>query len=95
MRKLFLGFLVVVAVVFFLATLLRDSGDKAPLVGESQTRPGWPSPTSVFCIKQGGRLESRQAISGGEFRVCKFENGGECELVSFYKNQCNPFDDQI
>ncbi len=75
MRGIFLTFLIAAVVVFVFAAWLRVGGKKTPQVGKSQSKPGWPSSVSVSCLQQGGRLEARDGIFGGDYRICKFEDG--------------------
>jgi putative hemolysin len=49
---------------------------------------GIPNPASVFCEEQGGRLDLRTDETGGQYGVCMFENGSECEEWAFYRGEC-------
>jgi putative hemolysin len=42
-------------------------------------RIGMPNPASVHCTQQGGRLEIRTNKDGGQFGVCLFSDGRQCE----------------
>ena len=48
------------------------------------------NPASVHCIEQGGSLEIRKDESGGEFGVCIFEDGSECEEWAYFRGECEP-----
>ncbi len=49
---------------------------------------GLANPASEFCIKKGGKLEIRTNDSGGQFGICHFPNGTECEEWALYKGTC-------
>ncbi len=51
---------------------------------------GMPNPASVYCEEQGGTLEIREDESGGQYGVCVFEDGSECEEWAFYRGDCEP-----
>ena len=57
-----------------------ELGAEAPL--------GMPNPASVFCEEQGGRLDIRTGADGGQFGVCIFADGSECEEWAFYRGEC-------
>ena len=59
-----------------------EPGAEAPI--------GMPNPASVFCEEQGGRLEIRTGADGGQFGVCIFADGSECEEWAFYRGECQP-----
>ena len=41
--------------------------------------PGLANPASVYCDDNGGTLEIRTGADGGEYGVCIFDDGSECE----------------
>ncbi|MFA6072606.1 MAG: DUF333 domain-containing protein [Candidatus Woesearchaeota archaeon] len=45
------------------------------------------NPASTFCIDNGGALEIRKNVEGGEVGYCKL-NGKECEEWALYRNEC-------
>ena len=47
------------------------------------------NPASVNCINKDGKLEIRKDASGGEFGMCIFPNGQECEEWAFMRGQCS------
>ncbi len=51
-----------------------------------------PNPASVYCEQQGGKLEIRTDSAGGEYGVCKFDDGSECDEWAYYRNECKPGD---
>jgi len=50
---------------------------------------GMANPASVYCEEQGGELEIR-SNDAGEYGVCKFDDGSECEEWQFYRGECSP-----
>ncbi|MFZ3058001.1 MAG: DUF333 domain-containing protein [Minisyncoccales bacterium] len=46
------------------------------------------NPASTFCVQQGYRLEIRTAEDGGQYGVCIFNDGKECEEWKFYNKEC-------
>ena len=51
---------------------------------------GMPNHASVYCEEQGGTLEIREDEKGGQYGVCVFDDGSECEEWAFYNGNCEP-----
>lgn len=49
---------------------------------------GMANPASVFCEKQGYKLEIRKDAQGNEYGMCIFGDGKECDEWKFYRNEC-------
>jgi hypothetical protein len=49
-----------------------------------------PNPASDYCVRQGGNLEIRTGSDGGQYGVCKFPDGGECDEWAFFRGECGP-----
>jgi putative hemolysin len=49
-----------------------------------------PNPASIYCEEQGGRLEIRTGGDGGQYGVCIFADGSECEEWAFFRGECGP-----
>jgi len=45
------------------------------------------NPASVYCEEQGRKLEIKTAADGGQFGLCKFSDGRECEEWDFFRNK--------
>jgi uncharacterized protein len=56
-------------------------------------RTGLANPASVNCEKKGGKLEIRKGKKG-EYGVCKFPNGKECEEWALFRGKCSPEDEK-
>lgn len=51
---------------------------------------GMPNPASAFCEEQGYRVEMRTDEEGGQYGVCVFPDGSECDEWAFYRGECGP-----
>jgi len=51
---------------------------------------GLANPASVYCEDQGGTLDIRTAEDGGEYGVCIFDDGTECEEWAYFREECKP-----
>ena len=49
---------------------------------------GLANPASVNCVDKGGQLDIRTDESGGQYGVCKFPGGSECEEWKFFRGEC-------
>jgi len=57
---------------------------------ETDDQTGLPNPASVFCEEQGGKNETRTDASGGQYGVCLFEDGTECDQWAYFNGECQP-----
>jgi inhibitor of cysteine peptidase len=84
-----LGALLLVGLVAVLVLVLLFSPTSS-----SEPQPGGeaslPNPASVYCQENGGRWELRSAADGGQYGVCIFPDGSECEEWAFYRGECGP-----
>jgi len=55
---------------------------------ENANTAGLANPASVYCIDQGGKLEIRTDEEGGQYGVCVFADGSECEEWAYYRKEC-------
>jgi putative hemolysin len=53
-----------------------------------QERIAMANPASVYCVQSGYRLEIRTGTDGGQYGVCLFPDGAECEEWAFFRNEC-------
>lgn len=51
---------------------------------------GIANPASVYCEQQGGRVEIRTDSQGGQYGVCIFPDGSECDEWAFFRGECQP-----
>jgi len=71
--------------------VLNNSGIKLKAKGEcdsSSTTVGLANPASTFCVKNGYTLEIRTDNDGGQYGVCVFGDGVECDEWKFYRKEC-------
>lgn len=59
-------------------------------VTPAATSANMPNPASVNCADKGGTLEIRKDASGGEYGMCVFSDGSECEEWAFMRGECAP-----
>ena len=55
----------------------------------SEPTTGLANPASVYCEEQGYTLEMR-TDEDGDYAVCIFPDGSECEEWAFYRGECKP-----
>lgn len=58
--------------------------------GEFPTSTQLANPASVYCGEQGGKLEIREHDDGGQYGVCIFDDGSECEEWAYFRGECAP-----
>jgi putative hemolysin len=73
------------------ATLLAQPTPVTTTVGAATAdAAGMPNPASVYCVESGGSLEIRTDAGGGQYGVCVFADGSECEEWAFFRRECQP-----
>lgn len=71
------------------ASEVEEIGDEA--VDEAAPEViGLANPASVYCEDQGYTLEIREDADGGQYGVCIFPDGSECEEWAFFNGECAP-----
>lgn len=65
--------------------------EQAPEPGQG-TGAALPNPASAYCEAQGGIIEMRTDSAGGQYGVCKFDDGTECDEWAYYRSECKPGD---
>ena len=56
----------------------------------AQADADMPNPASAFCEAQGGTLDIRLDDEGGQFGVCIFADGSECDEWAYFRDECSP-----
>lgn len=83
---------IVVLVIFLVAGLFCSffylKGNVLKNMILTNNNPGMPNPASGNCIQKGGKLEIRTVPSGGQYGVCKFNDGTECEEWAYLRGTC-------
>jgi hypothetical protein len=49
-----------------------------------------PNPAAVYCEEQGYAVEIRTDENGGQYGVCLFPDGSECDEWAYYRGECSP-----
>jgi putative hemolysin len=49
---------------------------------------GLANPASVYCMAAGYQEENRTDADGGQYGVCLFPDGSECESWAFFRGEC-------
>jgi putative hemolysin len=62
---------------------------------EKNSNTGIANPASVNCKESNGTLVIRTDSEGGEYGVCVFSSGAECEEWSYYRGECIELTDAV
>jgi putative hemolysin len=65
---------------------LRGEESKPAATGTSLAN--MPNPASVFCERNGNKLEIRTAADGSQSGVCVFPDGSECDEWAYFRGEC-------
>jgi putative hemolysin len=101
-RKLLLSLFLLTGMLF-LAFCTSQKASPIPELNKvsptARAKPHDPSPlanmanpASVYCEKNGGKLELRQDASGAVAGICIFPDGSECDEWSYFRDECKPDD---
>ncbi len=71
---------------------LADVQAESIVTPEPDEPAGLANPASVYCEEQGGTLEIRTDADGGQYGVCVFDDGRECEEWAFFRGECEKSD---
>ena len=63
----------------------EDTTTPKPAAGK---KVGMPNRASVYCVEENGKLEIRKGPGGGEYGVCVFKDGSECDEWKLYRGEC-------
>jgi putative hemolysin len=61
--------------------------------GEFSSSTQLANPAAVYCIEQGGVHEIREHDDGGQYGVCIFDDGSECDAWAYFRGECAPGDE--
>lgn len=79
--------------LIFSALLFCSCGPWSAQIQTQEPAPeiiGMANPASVFCEEQGFQSEIRTDAEGGQYGVCIFPDGRECEEWAFFRGECSP-----
>ena len=82
--------LLVLTLVIVVLTGCRSIQPTQTNAGGSTPAASMPNPAAVFCQEQGGKNENRTDASGGQYGVCLFSDGSECDQWAYYRGECQP-----
>jgi putative hemolysin len=70
----------------------KEEGQSVALAGEAEPgeKTGLANPASVYCEEQGNTLELRTDSDGGQYGMCIFPDGSECEEWAYFRGECGP-----
>ena len=95
-RKLFiLGLLVSLSAIILSACGRAPAAEPTPVPAEEAAEgpaAGMANPASVYCQEQGGTVELRTDAQGGQYGVCVFDDGSECDEWAYFRNECQTGD---
>lgn len=74
-------------IVFVISTLALGACTYA-----TGTETGLPNPAAVYCESQGHVYDIRTDASGGQYGVCVFSDGTECDGWDYSRGECAPGD---
>jgi putative hemolysin len=49
-----------------------------------------PNPASVYCERNGNKLEIRTTADGSQSGICVFPDGGTCDEWAYFRGECGP-----
>lgn len=76
------------AVIVLAGIVIAGCGGLEP--NDVEPAPGIANPASEHCLEVGGQFQIREDPQGGEFGVCVFDDGSECEEWALYRGECEP-----
>lgn len=62
--------------------------------GEFPSSTQLANPAAVYCSEQGAEYEIREHEDGGQYGVCIFDDGSECDAWDFFRGDCAPGDNK-
>jgi putative hemolysin len=83
-RKTLVILLVLICLMLFVAC--------SPAQTSPTPQANMPNPASVYCEKNGGKLELRTDAAGAVSGVCVFSDKSECEEWAYFRSECKPGD---
>jgi len=87
MRKIIIIGIILVVIIAIGLLIGNRLIKQEPIVSIDNNTTGIANPASVNCIEHGGKLEIR-ATEAGEYGVCIFSDGSECEEWMYFRNEC-------
>jgi putative hemolysin len=82
--------MVFAGVLLLAGALLVAACGSTPAPTAQAGQAGLPNPAAVYCEEQGGTIDIREDAQGGQYGVCMFDDGSECDEWAFYRGECQP-----
>lgn len=73
--------------LLFYAKYFEEKVIDEPVLNESESL-GLANPASMNCLEMDGNLEMKKRGDGGEYGVCIFPSGNECEEWALFQGEC-------
>ena len=81
---------VILVLIVLLASSCTPQSVVMPAGATLTPAVGLANPASVFCRKQGFRLELRTDATGSQTGICHFPDGSQCDEWAYYRGECGP-----
>ena len=81
---------VILVLILLLAASCTPQSVVMPASATLTPAVGLANPASVFCRKQGFRLELRTDATGSQTGICHFPDGSQCDEWAYYRGECGP-----
>ena len=79
-KKVFMWIVILLVVLVVLIFIKRENN-------KEREPTQLPNPAAVYCLEQNGTLEIRENEMG-QYGVCIFSDGSECDEWAFYRGEC-------
>ena len=87
-KNLTIWLILVVLLVFIGVTLIIVLINHSNKTDNSKSQIADPS--AVYCKEQGYQYKIKTSVNGGQYGVCVFNNGRECDSWKYYDHTCSP-----
>jgi len=92
---LIIGIIVLIIVIIYFFVISNtgepmDSNVDQNFTSDNNANTQIANPASVYCEDNTGTLDIRTDENGGQYGVCVFNNGSECEEWAYMNGECEP-----
>jgi uncharacterized protein len=77
-----------IIMVALTACTARQSQPATEPAATDVPQAGMPNPASVYCTRQGNKLEIRTAGDGSQYGTCVAPDGSTCDEWAYYRGEC-------
>jgi putative hemolysin len=82
--------MMLVGVLLLVGMLVLAACGSTPVPTAQAGQAGLPNPAAVYCEEHGGKVDIREDPQGGQYGVCMFNDGTECDEWAYYRGECKP-----